>query len=379
MKKFSVRSSAAGAVVVLGAALALTACAPTTDGGASDNKFEVSEEGVSTFASAQELVDSFDTSTLCGDEELVIAHPKGVNVGWLITQDAILEDHLAKFCPNVKLVVTDAQFDPAKANSDLNSLIAQGVDGVVIDPLFGESMLPAMKAVKDAGIPIVTYVSSSGAKAGTHVNAVGEVYTPQNGVVWTDFVNRSLDGKGTVVFLGGGPGQPSSISNMENIKKNLKNYPGLELVETEFVPVNNDAAEARKVMTALLAKHGRIDAVIGDNGGVLAPVIEAYDAAGFAPPAFAVSASTNGLNCVWEARKDYPFFSTDGNHMGSVQSLRKVLAEINGKTFDGALTIAPWVVVDTLAGKEPVCDASVSPDIDWTTSLSQKQMKELFK
>jgi len=381
MKKSSIKIATATAVVALAASLA--ACAPaTTDGGTGEgqgeNKFEVTGEAT-TFTSAQDLIDSFDTSTLCGDEELTIAHPRGLGVTWLLTIDAILEDHLAEFCPNVTLVVTDAQADPAKANSDLNSLVAQGVDGVVIDPLFGEAMLPAMQAVKDAGIPIVTYVSSSGATAGREVTAVGEVDTSANGVLFTEFMNRALDGEGTIVFLGGGPGQPSSISNMEAIKKNLENYPGLTLVEEEFQPISNDAAEARQVMSALLAKHGRIDGVIGDNGGVVNTVLDAYEASGFEPPALAVSAATNGLNCAWEERKDFPYFSTDGNHMGSVSSLRRVLAEINGVEFDQSLTVAPWAVVDTLTpGMEPKCDASVSPDVDWTTSLSDEKVKQIF-
>ncbi|MGM0930438.1 MAG: substrate-binding domain-containing protein [Actinomycetota bacterium] len=377
-----IRIGTAGAA--FGLAVSVVACAPTTtdDGTATaaqgENSYAVTGEAT-TFKSAQELVDSFDTSKLCGDEELVIAHPRGLGVGWLLTQDAILENHLEQFCPNVKLVATDAQADPAKANSDLNSLVAQGVDGVVIDPLFGEAMLPAMQAVKDAGIPIATYVSSAGATEGKEVTAVGEVYTPGNGVIWADFMNRALEGEGTIVFLGGGPGQPSSISNMEAIKDNLKQYPGLTLVEEEFQPISNDAAEARTVMSALLAKHGRINGVIADNGGVVNTVIEAYDASGFEPPAFAVSAATNGLNCAWEDRKDFPYFSTDGNHMGSISSLRRVLAEINGVEFDQSLTIAPWAVVDTLtSGMEPKCDSSVSPDIDWTTSLSDERVKQIF-
>ncbi len=368
---------------VFGLGVSLVACAPATtaDGTAAkqgDNSYATT--GVATtFKSAKELVDSFDTSKLCGDKKLVIAHPRGLGVGWLLTQDAILKDHLAKFCPNVTLTTTDAQADPAKANSDLNSLVAQGVDGVVIDPLFGEAMLPAMQAVKDAGIPIVTYVSSSGATTGKEVTAVGEVYTKGNGVLWAEFMNRALKGKGTIVFLGGGPGQPSSISNMEAIRENLKQYPGLSLVEEEFQPISNDAAQARTVMSALLAKHGRIDGVIADNGGVVNTVLEAYDASGFKPPALAVSAATNGLNCGWDKRRDFPYFSTDGNHMGSISSLRRVLAEINGVKFDQSLTVAPWAVVDTLTpGMEPTCDASASPDVDWTTSLSDTKVKQLF-
>jgi ribose transport system substrate-binding protein len=192
-------------------------------------------------------------------------------------------------------------------------------------------------------------------------------------------MNRALKGKGTIAFLGGAPGQPSSLANLEALKAALVKYPGLTLIEPDMQPISNDAATARQVMSALLAKDGRIDGIITDNGTVSAPIIDAYEAAGMEPPALAVSASSNGLNCTWDAKKNFPFYSTDGNHMGSLVALRRVLSEITKVPFNEPDAISSWTVVDTLDGKDPVCDSTASPDADWSTSLTKAEMKALFK
>lgn len=371
------------AASVSGIVLSLAACAPPTPSDASsqgsDEQFVVDEElEVGYYTSAEEVVDAADITDFCGDEPLTIGWAMPVGVTWLLTVDAILKQQLES-CPNVTMVTTDAQGDPQKANADINSLVAQGVDGIITDPIFGPSQIPAMKAAFDAGIPIVTIVADAGAKVGTDITAGAPVYQPQNGELWTDFVNRALDGEGTLVFLGGAPGQPSSLANLAAIKDGLEEYPGIELVEEDMQPINNSAAEARRVMSGLLAKHGRIDAVITDNGSVTSPVIDAYEAAGFEPPALAVSAATNGLNCAWAQRKNFDYYTEDGNHMGAVVGLRKLLAAINGLDNPEPSAIAPWTEADTIAGIEPTCDTEASPEIDWSTSLSDEEMKALFQ
>lgn len=200
---------------------------------------------------------------------------------------------------------------------------------------------------------------------------------PTNGTLWTDFLNRAV-GKGTVVFLGGEPGQPSSVANMNAISEALKAYPDLKLVEKEMVPARNSAAELKRVMAGLLAKHGRIDAVITDNGTVTATVVDAYKDAGFELPAVAVAAASNGLNCTWK-KEQFPFFSTDGSHSPALIAFRKLLANINGIKSTESNVIKPWAVVDTKSGLDPKCDESASPDADWSTTLSDAEMTGLFK
>lgn len=75
----------------------------------------------------------------------------------------------AQKCPNVTIQTTDAQADPQKSISDVNSLVAQGVDGIFTNPLFGEAQLPSLRAAVNAGVPVVTFISTGGGKIGTDI------------------------------------------------------------------------------------------------------------------------------------------------------------------------------------------------------------------
>lgn len=57
---------------------------------------------------------------------------------------------------NVKLIVNDAEGKPDKQASQLDSFIAQKVDAVIISPVDADALAPSVKAVADAGIPIIT-------------------------------------------------------------------------------------------------------------------------------------------------------------------------------------------------------------------------------
>lgn len=60
------------------------------------------------------------------------------------------------------VVVKDAQLDPQKQVSQMNELIAEGVDAVICSPVFGEALVPSVKQAKAKGIPFVTVIGSAG-------------------------------------------------------------------------------------------------------------------------------------------------------------------------------------------------------------------------
>ena len=54
-------------------------------------------------------------------------------------------------CANVKQLVVIGQGDLQKSISDVNAMVAQGIDALVIIPDFGKSQLPSIKAATTAG------------------------------------------------------------------------------------------------------------------------------------------------------------------------------------------------------------------------------------
>ena len=73
----------AGAAMALGASL--VACAPTasTGGGDTTSGSTVEADAAVQYADGQEVIDSYDVTELCGDEEITLAFPVGIANPWM--------------------------------------------------------------------------------------------------------------------------------------------------------------------------------------------------------------------------------------------------------------------------------------------------------
>lgn len=382
------------ATAAAGATVLIAACAPSATGsgagsgtaapsasgsvaGGSAASGSATADAPKQYKSAQEVIDSYDITKLCGDKELHLAFPSGIVNAWMQQTYKMMQNEAAK-CPNiVDFPILDAGVDQQKAVSDVNSLVAQGVDGIVTLPIFGAAQVPSFNKAMAAGIPVVTFVADSSGKVGTDVAAHVSQDLTQYGAGWADWLNKNM-GKGTVVFLGNAPGQPSSQAAFTAFKNALAKYPDIQLVEPEFVPTNNSAVEKKQQMTAMLAKHGRIDAVVTDNGAIDGAVIDAYNQAGMELPFLANANTTNGLSCTWQ-QKNFPLFSWDGSNDEGVVALRHLLSAVNDIPTTEPVVVKPFVSVDTFGGIAPKCDPSVAPDADWSTGLDAATMNQILK
>ncbi|GEK32986.1 substrate-binding domain-containing protein [Kurthia sibirica] len=57
---------------------------------------------------------------------------------------------------DVELIVVDAQNNIEKQNTDVQSLITKGIDVLLINPVNPSAVAPALKAAKNANIPVIT-------------------------------------------------------------------------------------------------------------------------------------------------------------------------------------------------------------------------------
>lgn len=351
-------------------------CAPTaapTDSGSSGSSSSTKADEPKQYANGQEVIDSYDITELCGEDEITIAFPVGIANPWMKAAHMLMQKEAEK-CDNINTIeMIDAQVDQQKAVSDVNSLVAQGVDGIITLPIFGGAQVPSFKAAMDAEVPVVTFVSDSGGVVGqdvaAHVSQDYETYAAG----WADWLGEHMK-EGTVVFLGNAPGQPSSVSAFNAFAEAIKEYPDIELVEDEYQVTNNSAVEKKRVMTGLLAKHGRIDAVITDAGAYDLAVLEAYEDAGMDLPYLANANTTNGVGCAWQ-ENEFPLFSWDGSQTHGVVALRHLVSAITGTPTTEPVVVEPFVAIDTFQDNPPRCEADMSPDVDWSTPLSDEDLK----
>jgi ribose transport system substrate-binding protein len=166
---------------------------------------------------------------------------------------------------NVEVISTDAGFDAAKMASDIEDLIAKGVDGLIISAGPTETIPSAMIAIEEAGIPVVfvdrlwqntnltTPWNWVGAQNDVMGNAIGE------------YMEKFLGGKGEILVIKGGPADNSiGIARTEAFTKAISSSPDMKItVAPGFGDWGVDGGY--KVMSDMLAKIDHIDGVFCEN------------------------------------------------------------------------------------------------------------------
>lgn len=337
------------------------------------------EEEATTTTAAEAAT---DITAVCGTEPITVALADGFGGNsWRKITRAEMEDEAAK-CPNIEEVLyTDAAGDQQQAIADINSLVAQGADAIVVYADFGEAQLPAIRAAHEEGVAIVPYLSDPGGTPGEdYVDFVDED-RPAIGQLWADWIGTVV-GEGNVIFLGGIPGNPSSLNFIEQFKVGLADYPGITLLSEEPVDTNWDPAEYQRVMAGLLTQYDSIDGIVTDYGLGSIGAMRAYVAANEPLPPFAALASGNENGCLWEElypdNPAFDFMSVDGTTRVVRTALAKAVAAAQG-VDDPFSNIVPLVVyADTVADSPPQCDPDLPPDADLSSSLTPEQLAELF-
>src|SRR5918993_2051392 len=86
------------------------------------------------------------------DEQLqIVFSVPGLNFPFFVHMVNIAEERATEL--DVELIVQDGQDNSATQSANLESAIAQGVDGVVISPRDAQALAPAVQAVVQAGHP----------------------------------------------------------------------------------------------------------------------------------------------------------------------------------------------------------------------------------
>jgi ribose transport system substrate-binding protein len=332
---------------------------------------------VSVAADQQSLM-----ASLCGAKPIRVALATGFNGNsWRQITRSELEDEASK-CKNIKEVLyTDGQLNPQKAISDIQGLVAQGVDAIVVFPDAGPALLPAIREAYKAGVSIVPYLSSPGGQAGKDYVAV---VVPDNRAIaesWARWMAKQLHGKGLVVFLGGTPGSTNDQAVYDAVKKVFAETPDLKLLEGVVV-TNYAAADAQKAMTGLLAQHPDIAGVISAYGGSAIGAVRAFVAAGRPLVPFATS-DLNELGCSYQdykpANPGYNLLTSGSYTWQSRAALRIAVAHAQG-LVDNEPTVQPPIFGEdsTRSDLPPQCDRSLPLDVPLSANLSRDQLKALF-
>lgn len=364
-------SSGAAAPATPASGAAAPAVAPASvagGGGAADGL---------TLTAAQELqtVGVTDSKAFCGTKPITLGIQDGFGInGWSQASLAAVRSEAAK-CPNVKTMVQIGEGDLQKSISQINSMVAQGVNALTVIPDFGKAELPALKAATAAGVKVVAWGADPGGVAGTDYVSYVDWSSPSAGTLWANWMVKALNGKGKIAFIGGPAGNPVTTGQLASVVQVVKSQPGLQLLtgDTSWPVTNWDPATAQKVMSALLAKYPEIDGLISDYGTDALAATRSFQAAGrkLVPVA---TLDANGLGCLYVKSKatnpDAQLATISSrNWLGRVAA-RKAIAAAEGVKDDEPSSFELPLIEDTLGTLPPKCDASQADDFYNSNNIS---------
>ena len=325
------------------------------------------------------------TEALCGEGDIRVAHIDGFGANtWRQITAAELRDELSA-CPNVTLEYSQADFDLPTFISAINSYVAQGFDAIVVYDDFGNQALDALRSAYEAGVVVVPYIADPSGVDGEDYTKFIPMNTPVASAIWAEWFHEVLDGEGKLIFVGGIPGNPSSLGAMGGFEARAEELGGgLTFLNDEPIDTNWDPAEAQRVMAGTLTQYGdQMQGVVSDYGVASVGGIRSMLNANYPIPPLATYASSNELGCVYQElvgdNPDFELLSIDGTTQVVRLAGRLALSELSGVPTGDPDVFELFTFMDTLNDLEPPCEPDLPPDADLSSGLSVEQLKELFE
>ena len=179
---------------------------------------------------------------------------------------------------NVTVITTDGQGDAEKMTSDVDDLLAKGVDGILINAGPIEALPAALDAAAEAGIPVVMVDRLLVTESDKYVSWIG----PNNyqiGVQDGQYIVDRLGGEGLLLDIRGGPADNTIGLARTNGMLSVVEQSNIEVVMApDFGGWSTDGGFT--IMEDMLAKYDKIDVVFCENDSMCLGAQKAIEDAG---------------------------------------------------------------------------------------------------
>lgn len=245
-----------------------------------------------------------------------------------------------------EILPDEATQTPAQQIAGFQALVRNGVNGVIMTPLSGEAIAPAITKAGKEGVPTVVLGNTSPSDYAIADN-------PLNIAGGTAATIKAMGGKGDVLIVRGLAGAPAETYGYKQIMAEVKACPEMNVIGEVNGNWNN--ATAKTAVQQFLASHPEeIDGVL-QNGIMGQGVIQAFEQVG----------------------RPVPPVSMVGGQAGDLAYFADHLEEgynTGGSAYNGEQQAyaAMRVLLNTLGGKEPlVTDIPIEAPV-----VTDKNVKE---
>jgi len=188
----------------------------------------------------------------------------------------------------ISLKVKITNFDPAEQASQVDQAIAERPDAIVLWPADASAIVPSLRKIKSAGIPLVVTNSLPDMK----YSKFWDVYTGPNDkasgasaakAMEQGFKDKGYGNGGDVFLVLGVPGTPPQIGRETGFREGLaSSAPGIQIKGAQ--PGNWDQTKASEAASALFTQFGsNVKGVYAQADNMMAGVIVAAQRAGIDP------------------------------------------------------------------------------------------------
>ena len=223
------------------------------------------------------------------------------------------------------LVVTDGQNDTNKQTSDVEDLLAQGVDAIVMSPISADPLAPVSKLVMDAGIPLIMVDRKISTEDYTAFVGGDNIMI---GTLAARAMGEAADGKEVkVAMIQGTLGASATQDRAKGFMDEIEKYPNITVVSD--MSGEYDRGIAMTIMEDILQTDPDLFSVFCQNATMSIGAMQACQAVG---------------------NNDVLIFSSDGEE--------EIYVEIDKGTLAGCIPYpsgsaeAVDLLIDIFAGKE---------------------------
>ncbi|WP_372028433.1 sugar ABC transporter substrate-binding protein [Pseudomonas kurunegalensis] len=206
----------------------------------------------------------------------------------------------------INLSVKVTNFDPAEQSSQVDQAIAENPDAIVLWPADASAIVPSLRKIKNAGIPLVVTNSLPDLK----FSKFWDIYTGPNDkasgesagqAMIQGFKSKGYGDAGDIFLVVGVPGTPPQIGRESGFREALSS--GAPNIKVEGAqPGNWDQTKATDAAASLFTQYGsKVKGVYAQADNMMAGVIVAAQRAGIDPSKLVLvgsNCSIEGVNAI---------------------------------------------------------------------------------
>ncbi len=162
------------------------------------------------------------------------------------------------------------EFNPTVQVPVLQAVIARAPDAILIAPTDKQQLIAPLRQAFDKGIPVITvdtFIDDGQYQDGEGAGDFPLSYIASDNVLGGRIAARALaraiDGKGKVYVSNVKPGISTTDQREEGFKLEMRKYPGITVLETQFN--DDDANKAAAQLQAVYARNPDLKGVFGAN------------------------------------------------------------------------------------------------------------------